>query len=392
MGHMINGCSDGTFEIAEDWLIECIICGSRYNIDRHTLCVTVSEHGDRVEHYFFGEAKCDCCGERLFYRVKVYGDKDGKFLYEDHECDDVDFVQPPVIRSLHSKPQFIAPALCEDEVDKHRKNSVSHHYDFGGINMAEQYIINPGHSVVANGLQFISNEQIVEAILFCNSAIRSLDEQTKQFDINIFEALGMRNLSGIVGEYFAKSVQRFSNECLHSNLHQDGYPDLLLTATPEQKEYFSTLYTIENGKKYPRDKALFSPYRYGGIEVKATCGSTPPASRIPKPLIGEKRIDLVTTFDWKAHHRETNNLLAILWDFLDEVPTIVACFYRNDLSIDDWGEIVQPREGGGRTTSVSIMNSSGIKKMCGGWIAVIDRPEYIEKLAGRKWIGYRVSG
>lgn len=57
----------------------------------------------------------------------------------------------------------------------------------------------------------------------------------------------MRNLSGIVGEYFAKSIQHFSNEKLHSNLYQDGYPDLLLTYTAEQKMYFDTLYTVENG-------------------------------------------------------------------------------------------------------------------------------------------------
>lgn len=47
-----------------------------------------------------------------------------------------------------------------------------------------------------------------------------------RFDINIFEALGMRNLSGLVGEYFVKSVQRFSADALCLNLHQDCYPDL----------------------------------------------------------------------------------------------------------------------------------------------------------------------
>lgn len=169
-----------------------------------------------------------------------------------------------------------------------------------------------------------------------------------------------------------------------------SYPDLLLINNEERKAYFETLYTTVDGKKYPRDKALFSPYRYGGVEVKATCGSTPPASQVPKPLIGEQRIALVNSFDWKAHHRETNNLIGILWDFINEVPTIVAAFYRNDLVIDDWGEIVQPREGGGRTTSVSIMNSSGIKKMCAGWVAVIDDEQYITALSRRKWIGHRV--
>jgi hypothetical protein len=108
-------------------------------------------------------------------------------------------------------------------------------------------------------------------------------------------------------------------------------------------------------------------------------------------LIGEQRIELVNSFDWKAHHRETNNLIGILWDFIDKVPTIVAAFYRNDLSIEDWGNIVRPVAGGGRTTSVSIMNSKDISKMCTGWIAVIDDEKYITALAKKKWIGYKVK-
>lgn len=252
------------------------------------------------------------------------------------------------------------------------------------------YIARTEDQVAINGELVLSNGQVVDAMNFANSALRSLDEQTRAFDINIFEAMGMRNLSGIVGEYLVKSLQRFSDGNLHSNLHQDGYPDLLLTNTPKRKAYFETLYTIVDGKTYPKDKALFNPYRYGGVEIKATCGITPPVSQIPKPLIGEQRIGLITSFDWKAHHRETNNLIGILWDFIDEVPTIAAAFYSNGLTIDDWGNIAQPHEGGGRTTSVSIMNSSGVKKMCLGWIAVIDDDRYIETLSHRKWIGYRV--
>lgn len=253
------------------------------------------------------------------------------------------------------------------------------------------YIINDGNLVTINGDCIIGNEQLLEAIFFCNKAIRTLDGQARQFDINIFEVLGMRNISGMVGEYFAKSVERFSGENLHSNLHQDGYPDLLLTNTKERFDYYKSLYTEKDGKKYPKDKSLFSPFKYGGVEIKATCGSTPSASVTPKPLIGEQRIDKVKTFDWKAHHRETNNLLSIFWDFIDEVPTIAACFYRNDLTIDDWGKIVQPKANGGRTTSVSIMTSAGVKKMCEGWIAVIDSKPYIDAFAQKKWIGYRVK-
>ena len=248
-----------------------------------------------------------------------------------------------------------------------------------------EYLINNSHNVEINNNIILANEDVVKAINFCNIAIRKLYEQTKEFDINIFEILGMRNLSGMVGEYFAKSVQKFSNGNLHSNLHQDGYPDLLLIDTPDKKHYFNTLYFEKDGKIYPKDKSLFSPYKYGGIEIKATCGSTPSASHIAKPAIGDQRIHLVNKFDWKAHHRETNNLLAVFWDFINEVPTIVACFYRNDLIADDWGKIVQPKEGAGRTTSVSIMNSNGVRKMCDGWIAFINKDEYI-KTFNNKWI------
>jgi len=253
------------------------------------------------------------------------------------------------------------------------------------------YILNDRHNVTINGELIITNDNILNAINFCNDALCTLDEQTKQFDINIFETLGMRNLSGMVGEYFAKSVQKNSENALHSNLHQDGYPDLLLTNTEERLAYYYSLYTEKQGKKYPKDKALFSPFKFGGVEVKATCGSTPSAKIVPKPLIGEQRIDLLNKFDWKAHHRETNNLLAVLWDFIDGIPTITACFYSNELTINDWGKIVQPHEGGGRTTSVSIMNSVGISKMCSGWIAVIDSEKYINALADQKWIGYKVK-
>lgn len=51
------------------------------------------------------------------------------------------------------------------------------------------------------------------------------------------------------------------------------------------------------------------------------------------------------------------------------------------------GRIVQPREGGGRTTSVSIMGRTGIRKMCDGWVAVLNDVDYINALSQAKWIG-----
>lgn len=88
-------------------------------------------------------------------------------------------------------------------------------------------------------------------------------------------------------------------------------------------------------------------------------------------------------YDWKAHHRETNNLAGILWDFVDRVPRIVAVFFCPSLVVDDWGKIIQPREGGGRTTSVSIMNREGVKKMYRHWVAVVDSDERYKRFLNR---------
>ena len=132
-----------------------------------------------------------------------------------------------------------------------------------------------------------------------------------------------------------------------------------------------------------KEKSPFSPFEYGGIEIKATCGSVPTPKEcakkgLEKPDMGDTRISLVKAYDWKAHHRETNNLIGIFWDFLDRTPHIMAVFFGNELSKDDWGEIVKPKDNGGRTTSVSIITPNGVKKMYSNWILVKNDSRYID--------------
>lgn len=243
-------------------------------------------------------------------------------------------------------------------------------------------------NISLNEVELITSSEIVLAINKFNEAIQEISKDTKKFDINIFETLGMRNLSGFVGEVFVSTLQDVVSDRFIKNPHQDGYPDLLLNNSVDKNRYLESSMTNVDGKWYPKSKELFSPYKFGGVEIKSTVGSIPPASSSQHKLgIGEQRVELLNGFDWKAHHRETNNLIGLLWDFIDEVPVIIACFYRNDLVEENWGRIVQPKSGGGRTTSVSIMNAKGVKKMCQGWIAVIDDTKYIEKLSNKKWIG-----
>jgi hypothetical protein len=207
-----------------------------------------------------------------------------------------------------------------------------------------------------------------------------IDSITKNIPIDIFSILGMRNLSAFIGEIFARSLAKESNGRFIGNPHQDGYPDLLLMNNDGVKAY-EAIRAVAG----LRDKAPFSPFPNGGLEIKATCGSVPSPARctqlgIEKPDIGDTRISVLTGYDWKAHHRETNNLIGILWDFNDGIPHIMAVFFGNNLTEDDWGRIVQPKEGGGRTTSVSIMTREGVNKMYQNWIAVKDDSRYMDLL------------
>lgn len=109
--------------------------------------------------------------------------------------------------------------------------------------MTMTYIVRNEDIVYINEELILTNQQLVDAIIFANNAIKSLDEQTKAFDIHIFEAMGIRNLSGIIGEYLGKSIERVANGNVCSNLHQDGYPDLVLTNNEEKKRiFFFSLY------------------------------------------------------------------------------------------------------------------------------------------------------
>ena len=105
-----------------------------------------------------------------------------------------------------------------------------------------------------------------------------------------------------------------------------------------------------------------------------------PKKKLKRPKFKESRINFIKKFDWKAHHQETNNLIGILWDFINETPTILGIFYSNNLDQNDWGDIIQPKIDGGKTTSVSIMNKSGINKMYLGWILVFNNDSLISMI------------
>lgn len=203
-------------------------------------------------------------------------------------------------------------------------------------------------------------------------------KQLQKIEVDIFGLLGMRNLSSFVGELFGSFLIKESNGLFVKNPHQDGYPDLLLL-----DKFGKHLW--ESLSSRSREKNPFSPFETGGVEIKATVGSVPTAQEFAKkqrtkPDIGDQRIGFLKAYDWKAHHRDTNNLFGFLWDFIGGAPSIAAVFYSNQLTTQEWGEIIQPKKGGGRTTSVSIMTREGVAIMYRGWLVVLDDDRYINFL------------
>lgn len=236
------------------------------------------------------------------------------------------------------------------------------------------YVYAGGAIEIQRGVE-IPQEVISEAIMQTNRVFVELSSVVPY----VYELLQMRNLSAFVGAAFCQELATSSKGLLRLNPHQDGYPDLLLMDQKGQQHWNEL-----EGQHQEKDP--FSPFVMGGIEVKATCGDVPSARALSsrglsKPGIGDSRIDLVTSLNWKAHHRETNYLLALQWDFMNQIPAIAAVMYSNSLDENDWGNIVQPREGGGRTTSVSIMNRRGVSKLASNPVFITDDPRYRDLLA-----------
>lgn len=219
------------------------------------------------------------------------------------------------------------------------------------------------------------------SVLAAVNVTHALIDDLYNAELDVAAILGMRNLSGFVGELFAAALQKASDGLLRANPHQDGYPDLL-----SMDAYGSDVW--RELSEQLDEKTPFSPFAGGGIEVKATCGSVPTPAvckrrGFKRPHIGDSRIGCLLGYDWKSHHRGTNNLVGLLWDFVAGKPRVAAVFYASNLGERDWGRIVQPRAGGGRTTSVSVMSRSGIRKMYEGWLCVLSTGGYREFLNER---------
>ncbi len=94
---------------------------------------------------------------------------------------------------------------------------------------------------------------------------------------------------------------------------------------------------------------------------------------------GESRVGKLVSVTWQAHHREVKQLMGLVWDFVPlgqafNFPMVTGVFHSDNLVRQDWGEISGTT---GRNTKVTGMRTSGKQKMGRGWVALLNREDYL---------------
>ena len=189
----------------------------------------------------------------------------------------------------------------------------------------------------------IDSAKLVLAIKECNEGLAS-------FPPHIWSSIALKFSGAVIGEFFAASI---ANACgAFRNTVEQGYPDVL----PKDAENATEVEL----RHYP-----------AGLELKGTCGNIPTGKLVKAGL---SRVNSLSSINWKAHHREVENLLAFVWDFYplnDDVntPCITAAFYCANLCEEDWGAISGLS---GRSTKLSNMAKCGRDKMASGLVCILD--------------------
>ena len=195
----------------------------------------------------------------------------------------------------------------------------------------------------------VSIEQVSEAVDLTNASLISLPA-------GLYRSLDYKTTSAIVGSLFCDQIAGITEGI--TNPIEKGHPDIIPPAGESASE--------AELRNYPK-----------GLEVKCTIGNIEQGANL---RAGEKRVERLTGISWQAHHREVNELMGLVWDFVQpedrfRFPVLTAVFYADNLTSDDWGQISGTT---GRNTKVTGMRISGKRKMANGWVTIIDDQEYSE--------------
>jgi hypothetical protein len=228
--------------------------------------------------------------------------------------------------------------------------------------------------------QRIPSSAVVTAVVDANLYLRDLRLQFRSIGFNVYESLGQRNISGFVGEVFSRVLSRHTPG-LVPNPHPDGRPDLIDVSSPQAQEHLRIrCYAAgKSGRSVPI-KAQLAPFKFGGVEVKATIGDLPQG--VDPPTVGTPRHRHIRALTYWGHHCDCRNLLGVYYDYFvtrDSAPQIAAVFHAR-LSESDWNAVSLGRAGSKKTSNTSL-NASGRSKLSSGLVALLKASEIREALS-----------
>ena len=173
--------------------------------------------------------------------------------------------------------------------------------------------------------------------------------------LDFLDLIDFRMLSGMLGELFSSTLAAEETRFL-KNPNLDGYPDLCDVSA--------------GGTDLPI--ADYLHYPAGGIEVKNTFGYKRTGIALGPRQI--RRGSIQPRLTWKAHHQETNYLLALQSDYIDRTPQVVAGFFSAKLTEADWRPRAVPRPGSTMTSFTETLPTAYAKLRDG---VVFGAPEYL---------------
>lgn len=174
--------------------------------------------------------------------------------------------------------------------------------------------------------------EVADLVAAANDTNKRLVGSQKSIgNLDLYDIIDLRMLSGLIGELYTDSLAEREPRLI-KNPNIDGYPDLCDISDTQ--------------RNYSADEYIAFPD--GGLEVKNTFGVKRSGVEVGHRAT---RAGLVQkTLVWKAHHRTTNRLIALRSDYIDRIPQIVAGYFADNLTPDDWTEKQQPKPGSTMTS------------------------------------------
>ena len=196
----------------------------------------------------------------------------------------------------------------------------------------------------------IPASDVINMVAKANNYLLALKGLFKELDFDIYKTLGQRNLSGFIGEVFSRVFAREARGFV-VNPHADGRPDLLDISTEEALQHYHAKCFVrsKDGSLAP-NKSHLAPFKYGGIEVKASIGNHPNDYKTLLKedgnsdgfTVGTPRVKYLSSITYWGHHPDCDNLMGLYYDYyreLDGTPQILAVMHAELDPAKDWSKV-----------------------------------------------------